>query len=67
MAEIWVSRKCSKCGKQITPGEKAILIATVNTTQAESYGNYQGKARKVRVNFYANSPRELQHVECPEK
>ena len=64
MAEIWVNRKCGKCGKQVTPGEKAILLATVNTTSAESYGNYRGAARKVRVNFFPNSPRELQHLVC---
>ena len=64
MAEIWVPRKCSVCGKPITPGEKAVLEAEVKTT-AEGYGNYRGGKSLLRVNFFANSDRSLRHKECP--
>ena len=64
MAEVWVLRKCSVCGKLVTPGEKAILTATVKTTSEKSW---QVRTEEVRVNFFSGSERSLQHVVCPEK
>lgn len=65
MAEIWASRKCSVCGKPITPGEKAFLEAEVKTTADQNYSNYRGGKSLLRVNFFANSDRSLRHKECP--
>lgn len=65
MADIWVSRKCSACGEQVTPGEKAVLVAVVKTTAEEAYGGFGlARKRKVRVNFFSGSDRSLQHITC---
>lgn len=64
MAEIRVPRKCTLCGHWVKAGDKAILIATVKTTAEDSYRTV-GKKAGLRINFYADSPRSLQHIECP--
>lgn len=64
MAEILVSRKCVVCGKMIAPGEKAQLTAIVKTSQESTHHGPEVPKRKVRVNFFVNSERELRHIEC---
>ena len=64
MAEIRVPHRCVKCQKWIEAGDKAILVATVKTTKEDSYRTV-GRHAGLRINFYADSPRTLQHVECP--
>ena len=66
MANVWVSRKCIVCGKQLEDGELAVLAAWVKTTPEENYGNYRGQKSKLRVNFYGGSPRGLMHMTCAE-
>ncbi len=67
MAEIWVPRKCVICGETIKAGERAILTAEVKTSGNETHGGTTGKKRQLRVNFFANSKRELRHLTCGEE
>lgn len=64
MAEILVSRKCAVCGKMIEPGEKAQLTAVVKTSRESTHHGPEVPKRKVRVNFFTNSERELRHIGC---
>lgn len=65
MAEIWVPNTCTKCGQQVIPGEKAVLIAVVKTTPESTYQNYRSQQHtQSRVNFYTGSDRQMQHVDC---